>query len=171
MLCGPGLTLLADVLVDRTDLELAAKQVHLHTQGNLRFAMDMIGKETSAWCQTVLASSPSYQPTSQEPDTTSFLNGNSAQKTTPERHLVCLASSPKVREPGVRVHQVPVKLFHESEDLGCVLSYWLYHSLKSGAVKLPEAQIVEGGLDVVNSCLELMRRGEISGSRLVVKLR
>lgn len=30
---------------------------------------------------------------------------------------------------------------------------------------------MDGGLEVINSCLELMRRGEISGSRLVVKLR
>lgn len=71
----------------------------------------------------------------------------------------------------MRVHTVPVKLFHVNEELGCVLSYWLYHSLKSGAVVLPEAQVVDGGLEVVNSCLELMRSGEISGSRLVVKLR
>ncbi|SPN99295.1 uncharacterized protein DNG_02331 [Cephalotrichum gorgonifer] len=43
-----------DILVDRSDLDLAARQVREHTQGSLRFAMDMIGKETSTcllyWC-------------------------------------------------------------------------------------------------------------------------
>ena len=147
--------------MDRSDLDLAAREVHRHTKGSLRFAMDMIGKDTSAWCQTVLASSQD------SPDTPPISQHTGSLQS----HLVCLAASPKAREPGVRVHQVPVKLFHENEELGCVLSYWLYHSLKSGGVKLPETQVVEGGLDVVNDCLELMRKGEISGSRLVVKLR
>lgn len=125
--------------------------------------MDMIGKETSAWCQTILASNTE--------STSSGVPDRATQASNLQSHLVCLASAPKLREPTVRVHQVPVKLFHENEDLGCVLSYWLYHSLKSGVVRLPEARIVDGGLEAVNSCLELMRKGEISGSRLVVKLR
>ena len=155
--------------MDRSDLGLAARQVLEHTQGSLRFAMDMIGKETSAWCQNILARSRSMH-LSPNPSL-SEVPALPGRETSSQSHVICLASAPKARVADVRVHQVPVKLFHESEDLGCVLSYWLYHSLKSGAVKLPEAQIVDGGLEVVNSCLELMRRGEVSGSRLVVKLR
>lgn len=86
-------------------------------------------------------------------------------------HLVCLTGAPKSPSANVRIHKVPVKLFHTNEILGCKLSYWLYHSLKNGMLKIPEAKVVEGGLGVINSCLEQMRRGEISGSRLVVKLR
>lgn len=133
--------------------------------------MDMIGSKTSVWCQNVLASNASSRYTSPASSPADTIPDPFAQKGSALSHLVCLAGSPKVRAPNVRVHAVPVKLFHVNEELGCVLSYWLYHSLKSGAVVLPETQVVDGGLEVVNSCLELMRRGEISGSRLVVKLR
>ncbi|CAI4213200.1 unnamed protein product [Parascedosporium putredinis] len=159
-----------DVIVDRKDLDLAAKEVRKHTQGSLRFALDFIGKDTSAWCQNLLAACASsrYPENRDDPDT---IPDPFTQKGATLSHLVCLTGAPKARVPNVRVHQVPVKMFHENEELGCVLSYWLYHSLKTGVITLPETQIVDGGLEAVNSCLELMRRGEVSGSRLVVRVK
>ena len=56
------------------------------------------------------------------------------------------------------------------EEVGEALMTWLEVLLGAGKIIPPEAVIVNGGLESVNANLDKMRRGEVSGKRLVVKL-
>ena len=85
-------------------------------------------------------------------------------------HLVCLVGCPKEQVPGVRTHQVPIKLFHTSRDIGHVLSNWLSILLGNGRLKLPETVYEDGGLAAIGPGLDRIRSGELSGRRLVVRL-
>lgn len=85
-------------------------------------------------------------------------------------HLVCLVGSPKERCPDVRIHQVPIKLFHTNQDIGHVISSWLSVLLGNGKLKLPETVYEDGGLAAIGPSLERIKRGELSGRRLVVRL-
>jgi hypothetical protein len=168
----------ADVVVDRANLDAAAMEVRLHAQGSLRFALDMIGKETATWCQSILASCSASRCVSPDISVTksSVFKNDTDGNLTPRQqqstlsHLVCLTGEPKTTLPSVRAHKVPIKLFHTNPRLGSRLSRWLYRLLDVEELKLPEVRVVDGGLGVVNSCLELLKSGEVSGSRVVVRM-
>ncbi|KAL1859000.1 hypothetical protein VTK73DRAFT_7718 [Phialemonium thermophilum] len=172
----------ADVIVDRADLDAAAREVASHAQGGLRFALDMVGKETAAWCQGVLdtcSRPPSPEPQAQQPRDDEPASQSSNQQSNgesrsangvPVSHLVCMTGEPKTKLPHVRTHKVPIKLFHVNRRLGSRLSKWLYRLLDADALKIPETRVVDGGLSVVNSCLDLLKNGEVSGSRVVVRM-
>ena len=85
-------------------------------------------------------------------------------------HLVCLSGTPKEKNVNVRIHHVPIKLFHANQEIGKVIGGWLQMLLESCDLKLPETVFVDGGLDVLGDCLERVRSGEVSGRRLVVRL-
>jgi hypothetical protein len=69
----------------------------------------------------------------------------------------------------VRVHEVPIKLFHENKAIGRCVSAWLQKLLETDGLKLPETVFENGGLNAVAKSLERLRSGEISGRRLVVR--
>jgi hypothetical protein len=77
---------------------------------------------------------------------------------------------PKVEIPSVRNHMVPIKLQHEVSAVGEALMTWLEKLLKMGHIKPPPVEVSDGGLPGVNAALDRMRRGEISGKRLVIPL-
>jgi hypothetical protein len=76
----------ADLLVDRFDTERAITIVRGVTNGQLRFALDTVGRETAEKLQKTLQSEQS--------------------------HLVGLTGIPKVTSKGVTHHKVPIKAFH-----------------------------------------------------------
>lgn len=131
-----------------------------------------MGAETAAWCQNLLATrvERGYHESSQSKidqlDDLDYTHYTSK----PLVHLVCLVGFPKESSPGVRTHQVPIKLFHTNQDIGNVLSNWLTVLLGSRKLKLPETVFEDGGLNAIGPGLEKIKRGELSGKRLVVRL-
>jgi len=168
---APGLPSIIDVVIDKRDLDMASREIYNLARGSLRFALDMVGKETAGWCQTILHSCHASPYLSPDP---SIAEGDfemeDSQSKDSKSHLVCLTGEPEERVHTVRVHRVPIKLFHVNARLGSRLSKWLYCLLESGALKLPQTIFVDGGLNVINSCLDMLRRGEASGSRVVVRM-
>ncbi|KAF2086020.1 GroES-like protein [Saccharata proteae CBS 121410] len=137
----------ADLLVDSHDPDRALEVIRGVTKDNLRFAVDTTSKETTV--RLIGA----------------FPDGGKAR-----RHLVGLAGTPKIAPEHVACHAVPIKLFHEIAEVGESLMEWLERLLVHGNVSAPGIEIVTGGLHAVNEALDQMRRGEISGKRLVVEI-
>ncbi|KAJ5569636.1 Polyketide synthase enoylreductase [Penicillium hispanicum] len=135
----------ADLLVDRHDTERAVEIIRGVTGGQLRYALDIVGKETAALLQKTLDPS-----------------GHS--------HLLGLTGLPKERDPGIQYHTVPIKLFHTAPAVGEGLVCWLESLLQSGTLTLPEIVRAEGGLGGINAALETLRSGSASGKRIVVDL-
>lgn len=123
------------------------------TNGQLRFGIDIVGRETATILEKALS-----QP-------------NEGDKG-PRSHLLGLTGSPKEKKEGIIYHTVPIKIFHESPQVGEGLVRWLEDLLESKALIPPEVVIRdEGGLSGVNDALELLRSGEVSGKRIVVDLK
>jgi hypothetical protein len=61
-----------------------------------------------------------------------------------------------------------MKLFHEVPEVGFALMSWLEAALVDNQLVLPKVSVVEGGFDAINSALDQMRDGLVSGRRLVV---
>ena len=86
-------------------------------------------------------------------------------------HLIGLTGLPKQTAPdGVQFHTVPIKLFHEVPAVGDALVRWFERLLEKGLVSPPEIIDVEQGLESINEGLDRMRKGEISGGKLVVRV-
>ncbi|KUL82109.1 hypothetical protein ZTR_09700 [Talaromyces verruculosus] len=142
----------ADILVDRHDTGRAVDIIRGVTNSQLRFGIDIVGRETATILEKALS-----QP-----------EGNDA----PRSHLLGLTGSPKEKKAGIVYHTVPIKIFHESPQIGEGLVRWLEDLLESKALIPPEVVIRdEGGLSGVNDALELLRSGEVSGKRIVVDLK
>jgi len=137
----------ADLLVDSHDPERAIDILKRVTNGQLGFAIDTCGKETSTYLQRSLRQT----------------EGKTA-------HLVGLTGLPKAKVPGVKHHVVPIKIHHEIQAVGEELMSWLEKLLKEDSIRPIKVELVEGGLNEVNAALDRMRSGEISGKRLVVKM-
>ncbi|KAI5462051.1 chaperonin 10-like protein [Mariannaea sp. PMI_226] len=155
-----------DLLVDSHDPERAVAILRANTKGRLRFGIDTVGKET---CERLLGA---LGPV----DVNKQASVNSPPNTPPTEptllaHLVGLNGFPKREAPaGVVFHTIPVKLYHEVPDIGEVLSQWLETLLAARAVVPPRIIDVEDGLHNVNKGLDRMRKGEISGGKLLVDL-
>ncbi|KAJ5363680.1 uncharacterized protein N7496_009393 [Penicillium cataractarum] len=135
----------ADLLVDRHDTERAVEIIRGVTGGKLRYAIDIVGKDTAALLEKTLDPS-----------------GHS--------HLLGLTGLPKERNPGIRYHTVPIKLFHTAPTVGESMVRWLEDLLESKTLTLPEIVRAEGGLEGINAALDLLRSGSVSGKRIVVGL-
>ncbi|CAI7568597.1 unnamed protein product [Penicillium pancosmium] len=135
----------ADLLVDRQDTERAVEIIRGVTGGKLRYAIDIVGKATATLLERTLERSG-------------------------QSHLLGLTGLPKERDPGIRYHTVPIKLFHEAPAVGESLVCWLESLLQDGTLSLPDIVRAEGGLDGINAALETLRDGSVSGKRIVVDL-
>ncbi|KAF1987584.1 quinone oxidoreductase [Aulographum hederae CBS 113979] len=138
------------LLVDCHDEDRAVAIVKSVTKGTLRFAVDAVGKSTAQVAQNCLRQN--------EEDDRSI------------SHLVGLSGLPKETVPGIKHHNVPVKVFHEVPKVGGRIMRWLEGLLKDGMLTLPETDVVVGGIECINKALDTMRRGEVSGKRLVIKV-
>lgn len=137
----------ADLLVDRQDSNRAVEIIRGVTKGQLRFALDAVGKETAGFLQQALR---------QEDESPS--------------HLVGLTGLPKEKAPGVRHHAIPIKIFHSTPAIGEPIMVWLEQLLLAKVLAPPEVDVAEGGLDGVNEALDLLQNGNASGKRLVVPI-
>lgn len=119
----------------------------MRSGGKLRYAVDIVGKNTAALLQKALD-----------------LSGHS------HSHLLGLTGLPNERVPDIRYHTVPIKLFHTAPAVGESLVTWLEDLLQSTTLTLPEIVRAEGGLEGINTALETLRSGSVSGKRIVVDL-
>ncbi|KAF2146963.1 uncharacterized protein K452DRAFT_294481 [Aplosporella prunicola CBS 121167] len=139
----------ADLLVDSHDHARAVAIIRSVTGGKLRWAVDTIGRDTASKLAEPLQS----------------------EETDGKRsHLVGLSGVPKTPQPGVVFHSVPIKIHHEVQAVGEALMTWLEKLLARDIIQLPDIEVDDGGLEGVNEALHRMRRGEISGKRLVVRV-
>ncbi|KAL1957859.1 hypothetical protein VTO42DRAFT_5424 [Malbranchea cinnamomea] len=160
----------ADLLVDRQDTSRAVEIIRGVTGGGqkLRFAIDTVGRETAALLQGVLTASAS-----ETDDTSGASDQTPSQSQSPSQaHLLGLTGLPKdeQRDPRIRYHTVPIKIFHSSARVGEALVTWLEELLRTHSLRLPEVVHAEGGLAGINDALERLRNGSVSGKRIVVEL-
>ncbi|KAL4782877.1 chaperonin 10-like protein [Aspergillus varians] len=140
----------ADILIDRHDTARAVEIIRGVTGGKLRYAIDIVGRETATLLQAAL-------------DPTVHSDGSHA-------HLLGLTGLPKERDERILYHTVPIKLFHSSPEVGEAMVVWLEGLIETGVLELPEVIRAEGGLEGVNGALEMLRRGDASGKRIVVSI-
>lgn len=84
--------------------------------------------------------------------------------------MLGLTGIPREKNPRIQYHTVPLKVFHASPIVGLGLSKWLESLLQSNAIKLPQVVYTTGGLGAINDALDILRKGSISGQRIVVGL-
>ena len=70
----------------------------------------------------------------------------------------------------VIVHSVPMKLFHEVPAVGMAICLWMERLLTAHLIHPPRIIGQHFGLNDVNNALDRMRRGEVSGGKLVVTM-
>lgn len=138
----------ADVLVDRQDSLRAVEIIRSVTKGQLRFALDTVGKDTAKTLQDSLQKS----------------GGDKVA------HLVGLTGLPKSRLPGVKYHSVPIKVFHSVPALGETSMRWLEQLLVAKGLEPPDVALAEGGLEGINEALDSLRNGTVSAKRIVVPI-
>ncbi len=138
----------ADVLVDRQDPSRAVEIIRSVTKGKLRFALDIVGKETATHLQESLQRSREDK----------------------QAHLVGLTGLPKVRLPGVKYHSVPIKVFHSVPALGETAMRWLEKLLVAKGLEPPDIVLADGGLEGINEALDRLRNGTVSAKRVVVPI-
>ncbi|KAK3302807.1 chaperonin 10-like protein [Chaetomium strumarium] len=165
-----------DLLVDSHDPQRAVDIIRSNLQGKLRFGIDTRGAESAT--SLLQALSPGTSARQSRPLVGAPRNASPpSPPATPDdsmllsAHLIGLTGLPKHPAPeGTVYHTIPIKLFHEMPAIGEALSSWLERLLAEGRICAPEVLDVEQGLGSVNKGLDRMRRGEISGGKLVVKV-
>jgi hypothetical protein len=155
------------VIIDRQNLQEASTRISQEVSEPIRFAFDTVGADTAAWCQSVLAS----RITANHLQSSQPGIGNATTSSKALSHLVCLVGAPKETNSNVRIHTVPIKLFHTNHQIGQAISSWLSSLLQSSELKLPQTVFEHGGLDAIGSSLDRIRSGELSGKRLVVTMK
>ncbi|KAI9934747.1 hypothetical protein ASPWEDRAFT_118225 [Aspergillus wentii DTO 134E9] len=136
-----------DLLVDRHDPQRAIEIIRGLTGSNLRYAIDIVGRDTATLLQQTLKVDPA-RPS----------------------HLLGLTGLPKEQVEGIQYHTVPIKVFHACPAVGEGLVRWLEGLLEREVLTLPEVVRVSGGLGAINEALERLRDGTVSGKRIVVDL-
>jgi hypothetical protein len=145
-----------DLLVDSHDPVRAAQIIRANTKSTLRLGIDT--QDRTGAVNLLQALIPSA-------GTSTATSGDQLS------HLVCLAGAPKLSPPeGTVFHSVPIKIFHEVASVGQSLVLWLERLLQARLVVPPEIIDIERGLDRINAGLDRMRRREISGGKLIVKV-
>lgn len=151
-----------DIVVDSHDPQRAIEIIRSATEKRLRFAADTVGKDTAAHLLDCLQQRNALDD---EPLSTT------TQGDLLSSHLIGLSGLPKASPPSnVAFHNVPIKLFHEIPEVGESLMLWLERLLGQGLVVPPTVLGVQEGFGSINHALDSMRRGEVSGGRLVVRV-
>ena len=140
----------ADVLVHRKDTDEATAVVRAVTKNELYYGLDAVGKDTAALLQKTLRSS----------------EGNGCRRA----HLAGLTGVPKEKLPGIVHHKVPIKMFHESPEVGNAVVDWLESLLLHGSLKAPKTAEAKGGLEGVNDALSTLRNGTAAAQRIVIPI-
>jgi len=159
-----------DLLVDSHDPSRAVDVIRANTHGKVRFGIDTRGRDTAA--QLLRSLTPDNLPSAVATDGLPPSPPATPQSTgLLSAHLIGLTGLPKGAPPeGVLFHTVPIKLFHEVPEIGLSLVTWLERLLENDLIVPPEILDVEKGFESVNGALDRMRKGEISGGKLVVEV-
>lgn len=136
-----------DLLVDRQDSNRAIEVIRAVTKGQLRFALDLVGKETAGFLQRTLNQQGEFQS-----------------------HLVGLTGLPKEAADGVKHHAIPIKIFHSTPAIGEPIMVWLEQLLGAKVLAPPDIDVAGGGLGGINDALSQLKEGNASGKRIVVPL-
>ncbi|OAL39493.1 hypothetical protein AYO20_01363 [Fonsecaea nubica] len=158
-----------DIVVDNHNPERAIEITRSVTKNRLRFAVDTVGRDTAKHLLQCLQrhADPVDDDSTSVPTKTPGVDA-----ARPAAHLVGLTGLPKESPPAnINFHTVPIKVFHEIPELGEALMLWLERLLAQGLLVPPTILGVREGFDAVNDALDSMRRGEISGGRLVVRVK
>jgi len=166
-----------DLLVDAHDPERAVHIIRAATGNRARFGFDTQGKDTAAHLVRSLSSKSTLLQDSSKLE--SFASRklptppSTPHQTSSESrsHLVGLSGVPKTNIPeGLALHNIPMKLFHEIPEVGEALSAWCERLLVKGCLVPPDVVGTVNGLDGINEGLNMLRRREVSGGRLVAIL-
>ncbi|CEI67787.1 hypothetical protein FVEN_g9592 [Fusarium venenatum] len=156
-----------DLVIDSHDPQRAIEIIRSCTRGRKRFGLDTRGKETTTFLIDALCDTPSI-PEPQRPDDST---SDGSESLLPRHvHIVALCSAPKIQRSDLTLHTIPIKLFHESSEVGKALTTWLGRLLQNNTIAYPTIAGVGDGLSSINASLDKMRRGEISGGKMVVKI-
>ena len=153
-----------DLVIDSHDPQRAIEIIRSSIRGSKRFGLDTRGKETTTFLVDALCDTPNIP----EPDDS---KSDTRESLLPWHiHIVALCSAPKIERSDLTLHTIPIKLFHESPEVGRALTTWLGRLLQNEAVAYPTIAGISDGLSSINASLDRMRRGEISGGKMVVKV-
>ena len=144
----------ADLLVDSADPARAIKIIRSVAGGRLRYGIDTIGRDSANALLEALRPDPSEVE----------------DLALPRTHLVGFSGLPKVQTPAVVYHKPPLKAFHELPEVGGAVTRWIEDLLSHNLLQLPEVTVIDGGLAAINDSLNMMRKNEVSGKRLVINL-
>lgn len=151
-----------DLLIDNSDPNRAVQILSETIGDKLHFGIDTSGKDSASFLLKALQRrGHSHQSLSPPPTPPS--------RTKRRAHLIGLAGLPKAEYSNdLKLHSVPLKLFHEVPEVGKALSEWMERLLHSGQLRAPRVLGNHFGLADVNNALDRMRNGEIRGGKLVV---
>lgn len=164
-----------DIIVDNHDPQRAIEIVKSVTGDSLRFAVDTVGRETATHLMQCLRQEQPPDPKEHSPSSSSVDPTTASSPPLPPTHLVGLTGLPKLQpssssNPNITFHTVPIKLFHEVPEIGEALMLWLERLLSQSLLVPPRILGVKEGFGAVNGALDEMRRGDISGGRVVVRV-
>lgn len=134
------------VVRDGKSNEELVEEIRTVTGGRVTRAIDLVGTKTAA---LALAAVSKDQPVAFAP-------------------LAMMSSSQAVPE-NVTAHTVEMKQF-VLDKTNVVYTEELGKLLESGKVVLPQLHLIEGGLEVVQESLDMLKKGNMKGKKLVVRI-
>ncbi|KAH7323132.1 chaperonin 10-like protein [Stachybotrys elegans] len=159
-----------DVIIDSHDPQRAVQIIRAYTKGQARYGVDTRGKDTATLLMEAFADEAHIEQSPIDPGVQPYepVEGSRNKSLA---HIVGLAGIPKIPLPGIKIHSMPIKLFHEVPEIGRPLATWLSRLLEDRIITHPKVLDVENDLGSINKGLDRMRVGEISGGKLIVKLK
>jgi len=139
------MTIGVERIVDRASPEAAVAEIRRLTHGSLRYAIDCVGKLTAKYAIESLDDSRQV-------------------------YIVGLTGLPKEVPNNVQLCTVPIKTFHSNPTVGIGLMRVVEELLIQKKLVLPDVEVHSGGLGAINEALDRLRRGELSGGRLVIRI-
>jgi NADPH:quinone reductase-like Zn-dependent oxidoreductase len=141
------------VRCDRSSAELL-DEISLVSGGRITRCLDLVGPKTAALCLEVCSREQQLRA----------LSG----KKVIFAPLAMMSSSQAVPE-NIRVETVEMKRFVLDVDAG-MYGIQLNRLLEMGTLRLPEMHVLEGGLNDVEQGLEMLKRGDMGGKKVVVRM-
>lgn len=129
-------------------------EIECVTKGHIAYAIDIVGETTAALVLQALSSDPQRK----------VLSGRQV----PFAPLAFMKSGQEVPDT-VQVENVEMKRFildTESDKY----AWEMNRLLEAGQLRLPELEVLDGGLEAIPAALELLRKGDMGGRKLVVRI-